>query len=51
MDCSGNANPNISLHVGAELKHLVSLLDIILKFSDDLLCEFLAMLKTVSSFS
>lgn len=48
VNYSGNANPNISLHVGAELKHLISWLDLILKFSDDLLCEFLAMLKTVS---
>lgn len=45
-----NSNPSLCSLIGAHLRHLWSLLDVILAFSDNLLHDFLTMHRIVSSF-
>ncbi|KAA8540261.1 hypothetical protein F0562_024176 [Nyssa sinensis] len=44
----GNGNPHLCVLIGAQLKDLHSLLDLVLTFSNQLLHDFLAMHRTVS---
>ncbi|CAK9179916.1 unnamed protein product [Ilex paraguariensis] len=47
----GSANPSLCFLVGSHLKHLYSLLDLILTYSNALLHDFLVMHRTVSIMS